>query len=157
MRIAGLLAVAVLVVAGCGAGSSGDDLPDRPASTLTITGEDGSVALAVEIADDDASRARGLMGVEQLPPDQGMAFIWERERQGSFWMKNTLIPLSIAFWDERGRILWIEDMEPCRDDPCPLYGPVQPFLGAVEVNQGWFDKHGVSIGDRVDLEVRAYQ
>ena len=66
-------------------------------------------------------------------------------------MKDTLIPLSIAFWDEDGRIVGIQDMEPCTADPCPTYGSPEPYVGALEVNQGFFDEHGVVIGDRIEL------
>jgi uncharacterized membrane protein (UPF0127 family) len=80
-----------------------------------------------------------------------MAFLWDEPVETSFWMKDTLIPLSIAFWDQRRRIVAIRDMEPCRNEPCPRYGPDEPFLGALEVNQGFFDRHGVEIGDRIEI------
>jgi uncharacterized membrane protein (UPF0127 family) len=66
-------------------------------------------------------------------------------------MKNTLIPLSIAFWDEDGRIVGIRDMDPCTADPCPTYGSPDPYVGALEVDQGFFTEHGVVIGDRIEL------
>ena len=62
-----------------------------------------------------------------------------------------MIPLSIAFGDEDGRIVSIVDMEPCKEDPCPTYGPGTPFLGAVEVAQGELERRGVQVGDTVDL------
>ena len=67
-------------------------------------------------------------------------------------MKNTLIPLSIAFWDRNGVIAAIMDMQPCRAEPCPRYRPGIMYVGAVEVNQGFFEDHGVEVGDRVELE-----
>jgi hypothetical protein len=70
-------------------------------------------------------------------------------------MKDTLIPLSIAFWDERDRIVAILDLDPCREDPCPVYSPGASYVGAVEANQGYFDRHGVETGDVVRLEVSA--
>jgi uncharacterized membrane protein (UPF0127 family) len=66
-------------------------------------------------------------------------------------MKDTLIPLSIAFWNESGAIVAILDMEPCPDDECPSYDPGVDFVGALEVNQGFFDEHGIDVGDRVRL------
>jgi uncharacterized protein len=72
---------------------------------------------------------------------------------GTFWMKDTVIPLSIAFWDDDGRIVSILDMDPCTEDPCPTYGPDEPFVGAVEVDPGTFERHGVTPGDRVQLTV----
>jgi uncharacterized protein len=72
---------------------------------------------------------------------------------GTFWMKDTVIPLSIAFWDDDGRIVSVLDMDPCIEDPCPTYGPDEPFVGAVEVDPGTFERHGVTLGDRVQLTV----
>jgi len=165
-----LLTAATLLLAGCGSnGSNGDGdaaaspTPDPragggpPPSFLSIRTAGGQPAtLHVEVADDDASRATGLMGRTDLPADQGMAFIWDEPVDTAFWMKDTPLPLSIAFWDTDGRIIDILDMEPCPAEPCPRYGPSSPFIGAVEANQGWFDEHGVAVGDLVELEVRAY-
>lgn len=68
-----------------------------------------------------------------------------------FWMKDTLIPLSIAFWDANGRIVAIRDMVPCTADPCATYGAPAPYVAALEVNRGFFQAHGVTVGDRVDV------
>jgi uncharacterized membrane protein (UPF0127 family) len=129
----------------------------QPPSVVSFRTESGQAAtLHVEVADDDAERARGLMGVEDLPEDQGMAFVWDEPVDTAFWMKDTLIALSIAFWDADGRVIAILDMQPCEADPCPTYGSGAPFVGAVEANLGWFDEHGVAVGDHVELEERAY-
>jgi uncharacterized membrane protein (UPF0127 family) len=80
-----------------------------------------------------------------------MAFLFDGSTSEVFWMKDTLIPLSIAFWDGRGRIVAIMDMAPCRADPCPTYGPGVPYAGAVEVNEGFFRQHGVEVGNTVEL------
>jgi hypothetical protein len=119
---------------------------------LTIATERGQVRLRVEIADDDIERARGLMGRTSLEPGSGMAFLFEDPTAGGFWMKDMLIPLSIAFWDEEGRIVDLFDMEPCREEPCPSHYPRASYVGAVEVPQGFFDEQGVRIGDVVRLE-----
>jgi uncharacterized membrane protein (UPF0127 family) len=81
-----------------------------------------------------------------------MAFLWDEPVRARFWMKDTRIPLQIAFWDARGRIVAILDMVPCRTEPCPTYRPDRPFLGAAEANAGWFTEHGVAVGDTVSLE-----
>ena len=86
-----------------------------------------------------------------MPPDAGMAFLFEEPTINWFWMKNTYIPLSIAFWDESRRIVAILDMTPCRKKPCPLYWPGTSYIGAVEVNRGFFRAHGVQVGARVEL------
>jgi uncharacterized protein len=122
-------------------------------STVSIHTSEGVVTLEVEVADDEDERAAGLMFREELEPYDGMAFLWDSPVRASFWMKNTLIPLSVAFWDEAGRIVAILDMEPCRDNPCPTYDPGSSFLGALEVDLGRFVSEGVAVGDRVEVEV----
>jgi len=121
-------------------------------TTLRIHTAEGSVAFDVEVADDDEERITGLRGREHLPALHGMAFVWEEPVETSFTMKDTLIPLSIAFWDERGRIVSILHMTPCDTDLCPTYGPHVPFVGALEVDRGSFTDLGVRVGDRVELE-----
>jgi uncharacterized membrane protein (UPF0127 family) len=120
--------------------------------TLRIEGASGTVQLHVQIADTDEARERGLMGVRSLAPDAGMAFLFDGPTDASFWMKDTLLPLSIAFWDTKGRIVGIREMVPCKHDPCALYSPGVPYVGAVEANRGFFAAHGVRLGDRVRLE-----
>jgi uncharacterized membrane protein (UPF0127 family) len=66
-------------------------------------------------------------------------------------MKDTPIPLSIAFWDANGRILGLREMTPCRSEPCRLYRAPGPYVGAVEANRGYFSRHGIVVGDRVEL------
>ena len=119
---------------------------------LDIHTDNGSVQLRVEIASTPADRAQGLMGRDFLPADQGMAFLWWKAPvEERFWMKDTTIPLSIAFWDSHERIVAILDMPPCRADPCPTYDAGVPYVGAVEANRGFFADHGVRVGDRVTL------
>ena len=106
----------------------------------------------MEIAETDLTRQRGLMGRTSLDPDSGMAFLFGTPSTGAFWMKDTLIPLDIAFWAEGGQIVDILHMTPCRTDPCRLYVPARPYVGAVEANAGFFNRHGVAPGDTVRLE-----
>jgi uncharacterized protein len=143
-----LRSVCLLLLTACGASSPGAD----PAMLEILTAE-GVETFQVEIADSQLERRTGLMGRETLDPFDGMAFVWDEPVQGSFWMKDTLIPLSIAFWDEGGRIIAILDMDPCVADPCPTYGPPAPFIGAVEVRQGAFRLRSVEVGDRVELHL----
>ncbi len=93
-----------------------------PITSVVLHGSDGPVRLTVEAADTPAEREHGLMGRTSLDTDEGMVFLFDGPTDGSFWMKDTLIPLSIAFWDEDGRIVGIRDMDPCTEDPCPTYG-----------------------------------
>jgi hypothetical protein len=151
MRLASLL---LLVAVACG---SAEEVSDPNASAaLSIRTDDGTVSLDVQVADTPEERQTGLMGRESLSPYDGMAFVWEEPVVGTFWMKDTVIPLSIAFWDEGGRIVGMLDMTPCHADPCHIYHAPGPYVGAVEVNKGYLASHGVAIGDRVDLKQGAY-
>jgi uncharacterized membrane protein (UPF0127 family) len=129
-------------------------VPDRPPSTVTFEGSEA--VLYVDVADTPSARRRGLMGVADLPSDQGMAFVFDDPASSTFWMKDTLIPLSIAFVDQSGEVITIREMEPCGADPCPTYAADRPYVLAIEANQGWFEDRGIRVGDRADLEVMAY-
>jgi uncharacterized membrane protein (UPF0127 family) len=118
---------------------------------VSITTADGPLSVAVEIAETDAQRQFGLMFRKFLPDEAGMVFLFPGDTTGGFWMKNTLIPLSIAFYDRTGRIVRILDMEPCTADPCPVYEPGVAYRGALEVNRGAFERWGVAEGDRIEL------
>ena len=107
--------------------------------------------LRVAVARTDAERARGLMHIRSLPDDAGMAFVWASPTTSAFWMKDTLIPLSIAFVGSNDRIGAIEEMRPCTENPCPLYRSASPYTMAIEANAGWFDRHGISEGDTARL------
>ncbi len=100
--------------------------------------------IRVEVARTPEERAMGLMWRKHLGKDEGMLFLFEEEGYHSFWMKNTLIPLSIAFIDRKGKIVKITDMEPLTLTSHP---PSQPVLYALEMNQGWFSKNGIKTGD----------
>ena len=84
-----------------------------------------------------------------MPADEGMLFVFFENANSAFTMRNTLIPLSIAFFDFDGKILKILDMEPCEAEPCPAYDPEITYRGALEVNQGAFDEWGVREGSVV--------
>jgi uncharacterized membrane protein (UPF0127 family) len=121
--------------------------------TVTIHTSSGEgVKVRVEIADNASEHARGLMYRTTLAENRGMLFIFEGEQKPSFWMKNTLIPLSIAFIGSEGRIVDIQDMKPLDDDP-PSYVSARPAQYALEVNQGFFEERGVEVGDRAKLPV----
>src|SRR5262245_59702975 len=102
-------AVPVIVVAALLAGSGGLD-----ETTAVIDTARGPVTLELEVAESRKERQQGLMGRESLPLQAGMLFVYDEPRDGSFWMKNTLIPLSIAFLGAQGEVLAMLDMEPCR-------------------------------------------
>ena len=124
-----------------------------PHGTVTIAKATGGVTkIRVEIAETPAQQERGLMYRRHLAARSGMVFVFASDTRGAFWMKNTLIPLSIAFYDGDGRILRILDMRPCRVAQCPTYDPKVAFRGALEVNRGAFRRWNVHRGDIVTLE-----
>jgi uncharacterized membrane protein (UPF0127 family) len=156
-------AIVMLVGAGCGYGSEPTAARNPPTTspptgaptfghgTVIIDKGRDTVLVSVEVADTSYERRYGLMFRKSLPPDAGMVFIYFSEERGSFWMKNTRIPLSIAFFDKDGTILRILDMAPCRRDPCKLYNPGVPYWGALEVNRGAFQRWGIEEGDTISL------
>jgi uncharacterized protein len=125
--------------------------PELPTVTLAIRTSGGEeVEVRAEVADERAERQTGLMGRTELAPDAGMLFVFGWERDLSFWMRNTLIPLSIAYIAADGRIVDIQDMEPLDDEP-PSYASAEPAKYALEVNQGFFAERGVEVGDTVEI------
>jgi hypothetical protein len=152
MHRAVLRGLALALAVACGGEAAAPAACAPPPAEVRFAGDEAT--LTARIAEDAASRARGLMGVTSLPPDEGMAFLFEEPTDGSFWMKDTLIPLSIAFIDEDGRIISIQEMTPCEADPCRTYAPGGTYTMAVEANAGWFDERGVEVGDRADLRRR---
>jgi hypothetical protein len=119
---------------------------------ITLTDGEQQVAMPVWVADTPALRQRGLMGRESLPSGAGMVFVFEADSSGGFWMKDTLIPLSIAFIDGGGEIVDVLDMQPCEADPCPVYTPDATYLYALEANLGFFEDHGITAGWTADLD-----
>jgi uncharacterized protein len=164
------LFLVVLLLAGCGgtdqdsgskqnpqpsaatsaeAGEATREEPDLPAVIIDASGG-RKVEVRVEIAEGTFEQMRGLMYRTALGRDRGMLFVYEVEQYLSFWMKNTRIPLSIAFIDSKGRITDILDMKPLDDRP-PHYVSSEPVMYALEVNQGFFDDRGVRVGDHAEL------
>ena len=102
--------------------------------------------LEIETADTPFKRSVGLMYREELSPESGMLFIFPENQEQSFWMKDTHIPLSIAYIDEDGIIINIEDMEPLSLNSVTSSGPCKY---ALEVNQGWFEENGIQAGSKI--------
>jgi uncharacterized protein len=177
MRIQGalpaLLFVFLLFIAGCGGEESSTPEEAGPATTapaqttteatqnaavtsapdesttIAITDANGERSeVEVEIADDEAEQRRGLMERTELAENAGMLFVFDREAPRSFWMRNTLIPLSIAYIAADGRIVDIQDMQPLDETSHPSAEPAQY---ALEVNQGFFAERGIEVGDVVEV------
>lgn len=129
-----------------------DPLPPFNQSSVTLDPGGVHVPKPVYVADTPELRQRGLSGVEDLPREAGMLFLFPDDTSTGFWMKDTLIPLSIAFLAADGTVLEVLDMEPCEADPCPTYSPGVSYRAALEVNEGRFDDLGLAgTGWRVDV------
>lgn len=166
MRTLTIIFVAVLLLAGCGGGQGGgrsSETGQEKGATTTASGTaDGlrtvtidvssgeEVKLRVEIADSPAEQEEGLMNREKLGENRGMLFVFPDEQVRSFWMKNTLIPLSIAYMDSQGRIIDLQEMKALDDEP-PHYVSAKPARYALEANKGFFEERGVKVGDRAEL------
>ena len=138
-----IMTFAVSLGLACGGGDG-----DATATIVVIGGKDEGVELTVELARTAGERSRGLMDRQELPEDGGMLFIFSGDTEAGFWMKDTLIPLSIAFIAADGTILDVQEMEPLSED---VHRPPEPYRYALEVNQGWFEEQGFGTGDRVEI------
>jgi uncharacterized membrane protein (UPF0127 family) len=150
MRAALLLALLLAWASASGAA------PEFKRGTVTLVDGARRVTLEVEVADTVTTRARGLMYRTWLPEFSGMLFVFEAPQRLAFWMKNTYIPLSIAFIDRHWRIVDIQDMDPpAPGGEIPIYLSRQEAQYALEVNQGFFARHGIGLGAQVVYRPRS--
>ena len=155
IRVWVAVGTAIVVLAGAGqrpAGAGACSVPMYAYRTgAVIFSERGrTIRVRVQIADTPELQGTGLMCRSSLEPDAGMLFIFPASTREPFWMKNTLIPLTIAFIDVNWHIVEILEMpvaaDPTSDDPTrfPLYGPHQPYRYAIEVNAGFFKQREIT-------------
>ena len=117
-------------------------------SALEATFEGKSIVLNLTVANTESLRRKGLMHVGKLDKNNGMIFIWPKSAQHCMWMKNTPLPLSIAYLSKDGSILEIYDMVPLSEKSvCSL----KKARMAVEVNQGWFKTNQITVGDKINF------
>jgi hypothetical protein len=133
--------LAVLTLAWFAAAANAQQ--QMPEMALTVNGH----KLTAEVAYTDPQRMQGLMYRRILSEDHGMLFVFPETARHAMWMKNTFIPLSVAFIDKQGVIINIENMQPQTEDTHPA---AKPAKYALEVNLGWFDRHGVKPGSRIE-------
>ena len=141
-RICGALVMAIF------AAPSAIVAADLPEVTLSINAHH----LTVEIANTESARAQGLMYRRILPENRGMLFVFRETSLHGMWMMNTYVPLSVAFLDEKGTILNIEDMAP---HTRTNHVASRPAKYALEANRGWFTKRGIEPGMRIEGLERA--
>ncbi|MFW5800725.1 MAG: DUF192 domain-containing protein [Spirochaeta sp.] len=142
MQVRSLAFLGVLVLSGALSIACSDN------SDLKYTVVIGEEEFRIELAVTDEQRRTGLMHVTELPANQGMLFVFDRDDYYGFWMRNTRIPLSIAFIDRNGCIREIHDMRPHSEQ---VVQPSVPVRYALELNQGAFEKAGAAVGDCIDL------
>ena len=107
----------------------------------------GTNSLSAQVAADDATRERGLMSRTNLAPDEAMVFVFPRPRPVAFWMKDTPVPLSIAYVGASGRIFEIQELKPLDETPVPSAS--EAVVYAIEASKDWFSRHGVTAGSMV--------
>jgi len=137
-----LMALFVLQAPSCGGTSE--------AGLAVITLEIDGHKLKTEVAQTEVEQSRGLMYRRELGANAAMIFVYDQPRTLSFWMKNTFVPLSIAFLDTDGVIVDIQDMHPQSEVSHPS---AKPASYALEVNQGWFAEHGIAVGAKAEFEL----
>ncbi len=152
-------AAAIMLLAGNLACKSGDRNPktesapgvSSKASVIrdTIKMSISGTTVTLEVAKERETLSRGLMFRDSLAKNSGMLFIFPREGMYSFWMKNTRIPLSIAFINSQGRIVGLDEMRPY--DTVTVHMPFEPYTYAIEMDSGWFPQKGVKCGDTLKI------
>ncbi len=122
-------------------------------SAATPTVELRGEVYRVEVADDNAERARGLMHRDRMDADAGMLFLFERQEPQAFWMKNTRIPLDILYFDQDWTLVgWSLDTPPCSlGDRCPSYPSQAPARYVLELNAGTAARIGAQFGDKLTV------
>ena len=133
-----------IVAAVCGLTLSGVLWAQSAMPRVELTA--GFYRIEAEVAANDKDRQTGLMHRKSMAPQQGMLFVFEQPNTYCMWMRNTLIPLSVAFLDDEGRIINIEDMQPqTEDNHCAR----RPVRYALEMNIGWFAQRGIQAGSKL--------
>jgi uncharacterized protein len=126
----------IFLALACIAGAARAELP---ATQLAV----GMYIIRAEVADSMGTRMEGLMHRKSMPQGAGMVFVFDETALHCMWMKNTLIPLSVAFIDEGGNIVNIADMQPQTEDS---HCAARPARFALEMNKGWFAQRGIKAG-----------
>jgi len=143
-----ILAGALMLAAAASSCQNADDRPQRRLPTVRISFPDAGAEVLAEVARTDDEMTKGLMFRTKLADGEGMLFAYKTDERLTFWMKNTLIPLSIAYLTSDGTVEDIQDMLPRSLAPVPSSRSVRY---ALEVPQGWFSRAGVRPGQRASI------
>lgn len=132
----------------CAQPSKSQDLSKPNPKLETVNLSVGNVVVKAEVARTEIERNRGLMFRSFLRDGEGMLFVFDYDQQVSFWMKNTKLPLSIAYIISDGTIVQILDLVPFSEEPKPS---IRSIRYALEVPQGWFERAGIHVGDKIQI------
>ena len=146
-----ILVALLTVAAGCDDDRAAPLPSEAPAPAmfkLTIEGGGRSASVTVDIAATAAERQQGLMFRKRLDESAGMLFLFPADDGIGFWMKNTYIPLTIAYIDSSGRVIGLRDGTPLDET---VLAPPAAYRYVLEVNQGWFERHGLGVGAHLTL------
>jgi uncharacterized membrane protein (UPF0127 family) len=144
----------LLLLGGCGSGGVSADDGAVKGPSITLNTQKGKTVIEVEIADTMEDRTKGLMYRKSIPENFGMFFIFDEEAEHDFWMKNTLIPLDMIFFDRNYKVVKIvHNAQPCKKDPCMVYSTDKVSKYVLEVNAGLGDKIGLKEGDSAELKI----
>ena len=154
MRLHALpLLLTCLMLGACADGRQLPVAPQAESMSTLVALDVGGVPARVRVVDTHAARARGLSGVAQLAPDEGMLFVYPYDARRQFWMKDCLIGLDIAFLDADGRVVQVETMAPPRTQggaiPQTTRSPSSAYV--LEMPAGWFARHELGVGTRVHI------
>ena len=144
LKIPALVGVVLFLLCQIPSRAESGPQPALPTTELRI----GSKKITAEIADEEHERAAGLMFRKSLASDSGMLFVMDRSGPVGFWMKNTEVPLTIAYIDAAGLIKELHDLQPRNETPVPSRFPNIAY--ALEMPQGWFSKNNIWPGERIE-------
>ncbi len=136
------------VVLMLGASSCGGDDDSDARFDITLAQGDSQATVSVEVAATFRERQQGLMLRQEMAEDAGMLFLFPRDGQVGFWMKDTYLPLDIAYISAAGEVLEVRQATPLDET---VLTPAQPYRYVLEVNQGWFERHALGVGAKVTL------
>ncbi len=127
-------------------GKSDSKINNFPKGILILKQKEKTMQIDIEIADREDLWSLGLMYRKDIPWEFGMLFVFPNDTTSGFWMKNTYVPLDIAFISAEGIIFNIQRMDPCKEGECPVYYSPKPYRYALEVKAGFFERYGFGVG-----------